>query len=151
LLEQICDHKPNVTDWVIVSVLFFHYNTCFHAIWPATKDSPKMIFSVFYWAFCKKRTFYWIFSTSSLVWKESVPKCLIIFEFTNSDLFMYLNCICHERKEHVPFTWRKCCSILQLKLRFSLKKMWSHVILQLQSNNKYSLNTCKNPSWWICV
>ena len=29
----------------------------------------------------KKRTFYLIFSTiSSLVWKESVPKCLIIFD-----------------------------------------------------------------------
>jgi hypothetical protein len=45
-------------------------------------------------------------------------------KLTNSDLYMYY-CICHKRKEYVPFTWRKCCSILQLKLRFSLKKMWS--------------------------
>jgi hypothetical protein len=44
-------------------------------------------------------------------------------------------CICHERYEYVPFTWRKRYSILQLKLRFSLKKMWSHVISQLQSIN----------------
>jgi hypothetical protein len=53
-------------------------------------------------------------------------------KFTNSDLYMYY-CICHERKEYVPCTWRKFYSILQLKLRFSLKKMWSHVISQLQS------------------
>jgi hypothetical protein len=64
-------------------------------------------------------------------------------KFTNSDLYMYY-CICHERKEYVPFTWRKRYSILQLKLRFSLKKMWSHVISQLQSiNNDQTFRTEK--------
>jgi hypothetical protein len=65
------------------------------------KEALFNIATVFYWAFCKKRTFFWIFSTSSLVWKESVPKCLIIFD---------------EPKGGVDnFFWKKWIRVIHLK------------------------------------
>ena len=47
----------------------------------------------------------------------------------------------------IHLTWRKRYSILQLKLQFSLKQMWSHVISHLQSiNNDQTFRTEKVSS-----
>ena len=61
-------------------------NTCINCIkWEITRNltsyEKSRSFSFFIGLSAKeKRTFYWIFSISSLVWKESVQKCLIIFD-----------------------------------------------------------------------
>ena len=52
---------------------------CFPLFWMMQPKSRSFSFFIGFSA-QKKRTFYWIFSTSSLVWKESVSKCLIIFD-----------------------------------------------------------------------
>jgi hypothetical protein len=92
-------------------------------------------------SFCRKPNKKRKRSTLWLLVRLRVISHFIERKFTNSDSYMYY-CICHERKEYMPFTWRKRYSILQLKLRFSLKKMWSHVISQLQSiNNNQTFRT----------
>jgi hypothetical protein len=59
---------------------------------------------------------------------ETGQPAVEIHEFEVEREFLYWrhfsvrNVWCHERKEYVPFTWRKRYSIMQLKLRFSLKK-----------------------------
>jgi hypothetical protein len=85
----------------LVQVLWFERNRCQNA--PSFSMSQKEALTIF----SLKSDFkaYFTYKTSHFIERK----------FTNSDLYMYY-CICHERKEYVPFTWRKCYSILLLKL-----------------------------------
>ena len=67
----------NRSWWICV-----HWSEKSHAIWPATKDSPKMIFFVFYWAICKKKE-HFIEYLLPVLWLER-NRCQNVWSFSMS-------------------------------------------------------------------